>query len=374
MMLAFTTGMIAGGWLQDRLGPRLIGAAGGILLGGGCVIAALSQGSAALLIAGYGVVGGLGIGFAYASAVACCVRWFPDCRGRIVGLAVLGFGAGSLIFGPLCSQLLGSDPDRYAQSLRSTFLTMAALFTGVVVCMSLLFSVPPEGWTPKNWVPSVPKGEQRSYRTAEMLRTWQFHLLAAIFVVGTSLGFVTIAETSAVVKLYGGDQQWISAGVAVGLVGVFNGLGRLVWGWVSDRLGRERTLAAICVLGGIVGLGYLTHVQDLALVLVGLCAAVFVFGGFLALMPALCADYYGERHAGANYGLLFTAFGLTGFLAPLVSAEVLEAARNAGNLVGGYQILYLGLGVGCLLAVVPSVLMRPPGRQAVSAPADLLSG
>ncbi|MEZ5392332.1 MAG: MFS transporter [Bryobacterales bacterium] len=144
-ILFFTLAMIVAGFWQDRVGPRLVGGVGGFLLGTGCLLAAFFGDTPIGLNVSYGLVGGLGVGFAYVTPIATCVKWFPDKRGLVVGLAVMGFGVGSLIFAPLLEALIGSDPSRYAETIPRTFLILAAVFYVLVIGSAQFFRVPPQG-------------------------------------------------------------------------------------------------------------------------------------------------------------------------------------------------------------------------------------
>lgn len=144
-LLAFAAGMIVAGFWQDRKGPRIVASVGGFLLGTGCVLSALFGESLSGLIVGYGLVAGVGVGFAYVTPIAMCIKWFPDKRGMIVGLAVMGFGVGPLVFGPLIESLIGADPTQFAATIPRTFLILAAIFYIGVIGSAQFYRVPPPG-------------------------------------------------------------------------------------------------------------------------------------------------------------------------------------------------------------------------------------
>jgi len=147
-VLMFTVAMIIAGFWQDKKGPKLVGSVGGILMGTGVLLCAFIGNTIGGLIFAYGILGGLGVGFAYVTPIATCVKWFPDKRGMIVGLAVMGFGAGSLIFAPLIEKLIGSNPDAYATTIPRTFIILAVTFYVCVIGAAQVYKVPPAGWTP----------------------------------------------------------------------------------------------------------------------------------------------------------------------------------------------------------------------------------
>jgi OFA family oxalate/formate antiporter-like MFS transporter len=168
-LLFFTIAMILAGFWQDRKGPRLVGSVGGLLLGTGCLLAAWLGDTPGGLIFAYGILGGLGVGFAYVTPIATCIKWFPDKRGMVVGLAVMGFGAGSLIFAPLLESLIGTDAAQYASTIPRTFVIMAVIFYLFVIGAAQVYRVPPAGWSPAGWSPPA-----ATVRLVVALLSWNF--------------------------------------------------------------------------------------------------------------------------------------------------------------------------------------------------------
>ncbi len=328
-ILFFTLAMIVAGFWQDRKGPRLVGSVGGILLGSGCLLASWIGDTPMGLNFAYGVVAGLGVGFAYVTPIATCVKWFPDKRGFVVGLAVMGFGIGSLIFAPLLETLLGKDPTQYASTIPRTFQMLAALFFVLVPGCAYFFRVPPAGWLPEGWKPSAASQAATSnYGPLEMLKTWQFAVLWLVYFLGSSVGLTAIGESAPLVKELAGAAAAMSGGVALGVMSLFNGVGRLVWGALSDRMGKQGVICAMFAISATACSLLLPGTKDFWRVLAGLCIVGFCYGGYLALMPSLCAEYFGSKQIGANYGLLFTAWGAAGFVVPRYMAATLEARRS----------------------------------------------
>jgi MFS transporter, OFA family, oxalate/formate antiporter len=152
----------------------------------------------------------------------------------------------------------------------------------------------------------------------------------------------------------------VSGGMAMGIVAVFNGVGRLVWGGVSDRLGRMRTMLVMGLCAALACGFVVRGAANIWQLLAGLCVAVFAFGGYLALMPAVTADYYGAKNVGANYGLVFTAFGASGFFVPRYFATLVDAAKQAGDVASGYQKIYLILAAMAAVAGLLTLALRTP--------------
>ena len=313
-LLFFTFAMVVAGFWQDRKGPRLVGSVGGLLLGAGCLLAAWIGDTPTGLILAYGVLGGAGVGFAYVTPIATCIKWFPDKRGMLVGLAVMGFGAGSLIFAPLLEALIGTDASRYQETIPRTFLVMAAIFLVCVIGSAQFYRVPPAGWRPAGWSPPQTAGAAgtQEFTPREMLGTWQFYVLWLIYFLGTSVGLTAIGQASPIIREMGAEAAVLTGGAALGVMSFFNGIGRLSWGSLSDKLGRNRTAVAMFAVYAVACLALLRTASEFWPLLVGLCMVGFSFGGYFALLPSFTADYFGSRHVGANYGIMFTAYGLCG--------------------------------------------------------------
>jgi OFA family oxalate/formate antiporter-like MFS transporter len=361
-ILFFTLAMIVAGFWQDRKGPRLVATVGGLLLAGGCLLASFIGSDHSGLVFSYGVVAGLGVGFAYVTPIATCVKWFPDKRGFVVGLAVMGFGLGSLIFAPLLEALLGKDPTQFAVTLPRTFQILAVIFVVVVIGCAQLYKVPPPGWKPEGWNPVVAPGAvaRAEYGPAAMLRTWQFWVVWAVYFLMSSVGLTAIGEAAPLVRELAGSSMIMSAGAALGVMSLFNGIGRLGWGTFSDRAGQRVTMLAITAIAAATCALLLPGAHTFGLVLTGICLVGFCYGGALAVMPSVTAAFYGPRHIGANYGLLFTAWGAAGFVVPRYCAGVIERAKAAGHLTAGYDQVFYTLAGLAAVGIAAAALVRRP--------------
>jgi len=365
-VLFFTVSMIIAGFWQDKKGPKLVGSVGGALMGVGVLLSAFLWQSEWGLKFSYGILGGLGVGFAYVTPIATCVKWFPDKRGTIVGLAVLGFGAGSLIFAPLINKLLGSDPAMWATTIPRTFMILAVIFFICVIGAAQVYAVPPAGWMPEGWSPptaaktatgAVVKAE---FAPGEMIKTWQFFALWIIYFLGTSVGITAIGQAAPLVKELAAATAVMSGATALGIMSAFNGVGRLAWGATSDKIGRKMT--TVCMfIGYIVACVFLLrNVQNFNQALAGLCVVGFCYGGYLAMMPSFTADFYGAKNVGANYGIVFTAWGICGFVVPGYFGKIMTAAKEAGNVAAGYNQVYGTLAGMCVVGIVLVAILRKP--------------
>lgn len=362
-LLTFAGAMIIAGFWQDRKGPRLVASVGGFLLAAGCLLASFMSDTVNGLVFAYGVVAAAGVGFAYVTPIATCIKWFPDKRGMIVGLAVMGFGVGPLVFGPLLETLIGKDPAKLAETIPHTFRVLAAIFAIGVIGAAQLYRVPPPGWKPEGWTGARGKGAAIDMTPAQALGTWQFYALWLVYFLGTSVGLTAIGEATPLLQEMAKTSAAMSAGAALGVMSIFNGLGRLGWGSVSDRLGRKGAVLGMCAASILACMGILRNASGFWLLLAGLCVVAFAYGGYLALMPSMTADFYGPKSVGANYGMLFTAWGVCGFLVPGYFAAIMDRARAANDLAAGYSEVYWKLAVLALVGAAAAAVLRAPHKS-----------
>lgn len=357
--LFVAVGAVVGGLWQDRRGPRLVASVGGSLLALGTVLSIFFGDSVTGLVIGYGVIGGFGGGMVYVTPIANLVKWFPDRRGMMVGLAVMGSGMSSLFWGPIIEASIGNDPAAYHITIPRTFMLMTAIFLVALVGLAQFYKEPPPGWKPAGWNPPAEVAHAKA-TAMQMLSTWQFYVLWGVFFLGTSVGTTAIGQASPLIQEVAGKNLLFPVGVAIGIMGICNGAGRLTWGSISDRIGRKYTLLCMSAVSLIACLGFLRSASTFGEVIAGIFLAAFAYGGYLALMPAFSADYFGQAHVGGNYGLLFSAWGLCGFYMPLYSESLLDRAREAGNLAGGYKDLYLQLAILTVVVAIVGVFLSPP--------------
>ena len=249
VLIFFAIATIIGGRWQDKAGPRLVATIGGIILGSGMIIAALSRMFLWLTI-GYGVISGIGIGFTYVCPVATGIKWFPDKRGLITGLSVAGFGAGALIVAPVARALIEG------MGVFSTLAILGIAFLVVITLSAQILRNPPSEWKPEGWIP--PEKTQmmgRDFGPGEMLSSLSFYLVWIMYFFGCIAGLMIIAQTSPIGQELVGLTPKVAA-LAVGTLAIFNALGRIFWGRLSDALGRKRTLFLMLVINGVAILLY----------------------------------------------------------------------------------------------------------------------
>lgn len=366
---AITT-VIAGRWMP-RIGPVILTRTGGLVLALGYVCAKLIGTSFAGLLLSIGLIGGAGIGLAYVVPIAVGVKWFPDKKGLITGLAVAGFGFGALIWIKLAGSW-GGLIERWG--VLNVFFVYGVAFWFLVTLGSLWMKNPPEGWTPPGYRAGLASGSaeappMRELLPREMLRTPQFYMLWAMFVFGAMAGLMVIG----IIQLFGIEalqaragmsaaQAAATAGTAMAVFyAISNGIGRIVWGMLSDKIGRRRSLVLMLASQAVMmGLFYFMGGVP-ALLFLGAAVIGFNFGGNFALFPAATADYFGSKTVGANYGYIFTAYGLGGILGPIMAGIFRDFGEHQG-LSAWLPAFMIGAGA-CALAAALGLLLPSGGRR-----------
>jgi len=311
-LLTFALSMMPAGRLQDKKGPRTAVTIGGILIGLGMMLSSYTN-SLVWLYTSYGILLGLGIGFAYGAPIATCSKWFPDKKGLATGLVVFGFGGGSILFAPLWNFIILN------YSWRTNFLVSGLLFMTLTITSAQILKNPPKDYKPAGWnLPEKSMKTNAEFEPTAMIRTLPFVLLWVSYWFGTNAGLMTISQAKQIAKEIPGMND-LEATFAVSILGGFNALGRILWGFIGDRIGREKALT-IGFLTCAVALLILGTVSEQTFFLVGICLVGLCFGGFLALYPALTSDYYGSKNLGANYGIVFTAYGAGSVLGPIMAS------------------------------------------------------
>ncbi|GCE24259.1 L-lactate MFS transporter [Dictyobacter kobayashii] len=350
-LLALGVTAAFGGYLQLRYGPRAIATVGGILYGLGIVLAGLTlpTHNVYLLYLTYGIIGGIGIGLGYIVPLAMLLRWFPDRRGFITGLAVAGFGLGALLIAQTVPPLL--TPKSIGTA--STFIYLGIIYLIVVVGAAQFFRRAPEGYTPAGWTPSETNQAvrtRRDYTLGEALREPRWYVLWLTLALNVTAGAALIAVASPLAQKFTVVDA-ITAGYFVSTISVFNGLGRLFWAWLSDAIGRPFTFLAIFIVQ-IVAFLVLAQIGaggfGLLLIpgaLIGLC-----YGGGFGTMPAFAADFFGAKNSGTIYGAMLTAWSAGGIVGPILIS-------NMDYHTAIYVIVVI-LAVSCALPLLARVLNR----------------
>ncbi len=345
-------GTYVGGRLQDKKGPRLVALMGGIIYAIGVILASFSQDRSQLwlLVLGYGVIGGFGLGFAYIVPIAMLQKWFPDKRGLITGLAVGGFGFGAVLTSPIAQRLIDSNKDVPTKA----FLPLGVGYLILSLIGASFFRNPPVGYHVPGYSPAtsgrvVDSG--KDYTEKEALRTPQWYLLMAILALNVTAGIALISQAAASATDIAGYSQLGAAGL-VGVLAIFNGGGRIVWAVISDHTGRMPAFAAMLGLQGI-GLLLIPHASNAVLFFILAAVIYLCYGGGFGTMPATAGDYFGVRHAGAIYGLMILGWSLGGIIGPVIISWLIGGAKN-------YTLGYTVIAVIALASIVLTTITKIP--------------
>jgi MFS family permease len=390
-LASFAIVMVLAGKLQAKIGPRPVAMLGGFLLGMGYVLASFLGTSFEMQLIFIGIVGGAGIGFAYVCPIAVGMKWFPDKKGLITGLAVAGFGFGSTIWILLAGAGVApiSGANLIAElGILKVFLIYGIVFFVMVELGSLVMINPPAGWKPEGWNPPAPatggpSAGSLDYQPNEMLKRPQFYGLWICFVFSAFAGLMFIG----IVKLFGVDALQVNGMDAQKATGVTelgmglcfalaNGLGRIIWGKMSDSIGRKTSIFIMTAVQGLMMFVIFFFGRSEALFYVFAVIVGFNFGGNFSLFPTATADFFGTKNVGQNYGWMFTAYGLGGILGNYIPAmfrdaatEAAKAAKAAGTTlppdqaVNAWMWPFIIAGVLCLTAALISLINRPPKKE-----------
>jgi len=353
--LMFTVAMIFAGRIQDKLSPRVTAIIGGILTGVGLMVISQSNALSAWIL-GFGVLTGLGLGFGYASATPPAIKWFPGSKtGLIAGLVVAGFGLASVYIAPLANFLI----DRFG--LSQSMLIFGAAFLVVVCVLAMLLVNPPAGYVPvetepKTGTPDAKPAKLIDFSPLDMLQTGAFYKLWFMYFVGAGAALIIIGGVAGMAKQSMGGLAWI----VVALMAVGNASGRIVAGVLSDKIGRTQTLLIMMTAQAAVIFSLLFIGESQAVLLVTAATLVgFNYGTNLSLFPSATKDYFGLKNFGINYGLVFSAWGVGGFIFPRVSQMIVA---QTGTMNSAYIL--------CSILLMASALIS----MLTKAPAELPTG
>ena len=347
-------GSYLGGRIQDKVGPRPVALVGGLVYAVGCIVASFAvshdDSQLWLLVLGYGVVSGFGLGLAYIVPIAMLQKWFPDKRGLITGLAVAGFGFGALLTAPIARTLIANTPTEPNRA----FLPLGVGYLVMSLVGAAFFRNPPSGYTVPGWVPATTGRVQDAYKEfteKEALRTPQWYLLAGILTLNVTVGIALIAQaSSSAIDIAG----YTTAGAAslVGILALFNGGGRIFWAWVSGFTGRMVAFALMLGLQGVCLL-LIPHASNAVLFFILGAVIYLCYGGGFGTMPATAGDFFGVKHAGAIYGLMIVGWSLGGIIGPPIIAALIGGDKN-------YTLGYNVIGIIALVSIVIPLITKMP--------------
>ena len=339
-----------GGLWMNRRGPRTVAITGAVLYGLGVFLASFSANKLWWLYLSYGFIGGLGLGLGYIVPVAVLVKWFPDRRGLITGIAVGGFGAGALITAPVATYLIKSI------GVLPTFAYLGVAYFVVALIAAMFMRNPPEGWEPPGWTPSAKETSERAaqdYLLSDALKTWQWWALWAILFLNTCAGISVISQEAPIFEELTGVTAIVAGGM-VGIASLGNAVGRVFWAWTSDIMSRRVTFMIMFVLQVLL-FWFLPKIAVPTLMTIVTFVVLMCYGGGFGTMPAFAADYFGSKNVGSIYGLMLTAWSFASVAGPLYIARMRETTGHYG---GALHVIAGAMAVSILLPII----VRPPRR------------
>jgi OFA family oxalate/formate antiporter-like MFS transporter len=362
-ILFLGVGTVIGGLWQDRVGPRRVATVAGVLYGAGYILAGIAARHHSLMgmYLSYGVLGGLGMGMGYITPVATLVKWFPDRRGLMTGVAVCGYGAGALVMSPIAARTI------LAYGVPATMIGLGVIYFVLVVGAARFYANPPLGWVLPGYVPH--SAVQRSATTVdftvtEAMQTWQFWLLWFMLFLNVSAGIMIISMASPMAQ----DMIHmapVAAATMVMVISIFNGLGRVFWAWVSDYIGRSRVYLLLYAIQVVIFFS-LPYVQSVGLftamfAIIGLC-----YGGGFGTMPSFTADFFGPKYMGGIYGWILLAWGAAAVPSPIMIASIRQSTGGYGPAIHVITIVMV-----CALVLPILSRYRPQPKQARMAEVEL---
>ncbi len=349
-VVVFALTFIVAGRLQDKFGPFWVSLTGAILVSLGFFLCAFTS-SLTYLFVCFGVIGGLGNGFGYATPIPVMAKWFPDKRGLAVGLAVGGYGAGSALFGPLANLKLIP-----AYGVHTTFMILGAIFLVMTVIGAFLLKNPPAGYKPAGWTPAPATAKTsattQEFTPGEVLRTPAFYFMWIAYALGTSAGLMVISQLVPFAKsVHISSAALATMGLVVGAAG--NASGRILSGWMSDALGRLNVLRLMIAISMIsMPVLYLAG-GSVAFLYVMVFIVYWCYGTQLSVNASATADFFGAKNAGMNYGMLFTAWGVAGIIGPRIGGVLFDKYHN-------YQMAFYTAAVLAAVALLAEFIARRP--------------
>ncbi|HZL11262.1 MAG TPA: OFA family MFS transporter [Prolixibacteraceae bacterium] len=345
----FALTMIFAGRAQDKFGPRLVTIWGGIMLGSGLIASGFAT-SLTMMVFTFGVVGAIGIGLGYSAATPCAMKWFDSSKkGLIAGIVVSGVGLSPVYITPITAFLLK------AYGISNTFIILGIFAIVAVLLFSMFLSNPPEVKVPKSvnkQAASVSKGNDFTWN--KTTKTPQFYLLWFIYLLAATAGLMLIAHLPSIAVV---QADWKTAGfMLVVVLSVFNAVGRLGAGALSDKVGRTRAMMIVFMLQAV-NMFLFPFYTSISLLLIGSAIAGLAYGAVFSLFPTTTAEFFGMKNLGVNYGLIFTGWGVAGVIGPMLGGMVADRT-------GAYTFGYITAGVFLLIATVLVSLLKSPKVRA----------
>ncbi len=365
-IVIFTIAMVFAGRWQDKVGPKPVAVFSGIMMGLGFILIKFIGDTQVGMIISFSLIAGIGMGAGYVTPLATALKWYPEKRGLMSGLVVMGMGAGSIfggMGGPILIEKFG---------VWNTFLIFGLVFGTIITACGLILKNPPEGYTPplsaklKNKIKASTNkikntATSYNYSAKEMLSTLPFYLIWLVFLIGTGGGLMVISQASP----FGQNIVLLTpviAGSVIMVLGIFNGLGRPVLGSLSDKIGRKNVIYVAFALQLIALVFVLPNANSYLVYAIGVSLMGFSYGGFLGTMPSITADYYGLKNVGLNYAWVYTGWGAAGYFGPQVAKVLVGGSLERAD----WNKAFYFIAVSCVVGMILWFFTKPPVRPAVA--------
>ena len=356
-----------GTWL-DRVGPRKAMVAAAACFGGGFLVGAagISTHQLWLVYLGYGVLGGIGLGLGYISPVKTLITWFPDRPGMATGMAIMGFGGGAFVASPLSVMLMKHFSTETHIGVAETFMVLGVVYFIVMMIGAMLVRVPAEGWKPEGWTPPVVQNAMittQNVHIDDAMKTPQFWLLWGVLCLNVTAGIGVLGQASAMSQeMFPGRITPASAAGFVGLLSIFNMLGRFFWASTSDYIGRKATYMCFFALGIVLYaiVPWSGQTGSIFFFVAFYAVILSMYGGGFSTIPAYLRDVFGTRYVGAIHGRLQTAWSVAGVLGPVLVNYIRQYQIDSGVAKADAYTVTMYIMAG-LLAVgfVLNLMMKP---------------
>jgi MFS family permease len=354
-IIFFSTGVLIGGRIQDKLGPRLVATVGGILVGLGLLISGFVGNNPTGVAIGFGVVTGLGIGFGLGSVLPASLKWFhPSKRGLISGLVLGGLGLAAVHYSYIIRNFLDNH------GIENALMYLGVVIVIISALIAQFVKNPPADYVPilpANLSASVPKAASVDFIWKEMLSTKRFYIMFFLFLFSVSMGLMMLGNVSTIVYLQASITE--QTAFLISLIAVMNASGRVFCGMASDKYGRANTLFVIIVLQMLNLVGFIFF-DSFATLTFGFILVGLTFGGFQSIFPAATADQFGLKNYGLNYGIMYLAYGFAGIVAPVIANQLRDLT---GNFILTYIICAAVMGLMILVNIMLKKELATPAKK-----------
>ena len=340
--------MIFAGRAQDKFGPRIVALLGGVMFGSGLILSGFTQ-SPAVMVITFGVIGGIGIGLCYSATTPSAIKWFSASKkGIISGIVVSGVGLAPVYMAPLTAYFLK------LYGIQQSFIILGIIALTAITLFSLILKNPPAGFVPAQASASQKTSApaSRNFTWSEMLKKRQFYLLWIIYLLSATAGLMLIAHMASIA---GTQAAWKAGFILVVVLSAFNALGRVVGGFLSDKIGRKSALILVLLLQAC-NMFIFTYYNTIPSLVIGASLAGLAYGSLFSLMPSITADFFGIKNMGVNYGLIFTGWGIAAVIGPMLGGVVVMKS-------GTYTVSYILAGVLLVIGMLLALKIKAPETQ-----------